>query len=188
MQYKHYYLCLCVSVHAYEPNWLCTAFKLCACTCMSMRSTWIYVNLCVPKCVSVHDCACAIPPAGTIITACAHSRQLFPRGPWLRPAWRDAAWLTVEPGSLSPPPTHTHTHTCMWNKYECINKRRVVRAIHTCCYRIQNKLCAFSRGDKGSLKYMRGPQLYNHRNKNIPPVSRSVQVILYFLKKLPGNV
>lgn len=74
--------------------------QICVCRCVLVC---VWVRMCVS------ECACAIPPAGTIITARAHSRQPSPGGPWLRPAWRDAAWLSVEPGCLPPPPTCTHT-------------------------------------------------------------------------------
>lgn len=100
MQYKPYYCdfscCKCVCAYAA----VCSVVH--KCTCKSVRFCmwgWRWERMCNP------------PPAGTIITARAHSRQLSPGGPWLRPAWRDAAWLTVEPGSALPPPSHTHTLT-----------------------------------------------------------------------------
>lgn len=75
------------------------------------RVTRVYAKECGWVRGADGECACAIPPAGTIITARAHSRQLSPGGLWLRPAWRDAAWLTVEPGS-APPSPHTHVRAC----------------------------------------------------------------------------
>lgn len=123
------WVCMCVfnghdvCYMQYKPYYC--DFSCCKCVCVFMQLyAVLYIN--------VHACArtrheymqkCAVlyvgltmrahvqsPPAGTIITARAHSRQLSPGGPWLRPAWRDAAWLTVEPGSALPPPSHIHTN------------------------------------------------------------------------------
>lgn len=112
MQYKHYCCqfscCKCAWIHAA----LCSVAR--SRTCMCARPTWVYAKECGSVCGADGECACAIPPAGTIITARAHSRQLSPGGLWLRPAWRDAAWLTVEPGSALPPPTHMYMRAPIW--------------------------------------------------------------------------
>lgn len=87
--------------------------------CMCVNRWYIQIGVCLCVCEFMCVSACVFlsahvqsPPARTIITARAHSRQPSPRGPWLRPAWRDAAWLTVEPGFMPPPPnSQTHIET-----------------------------------------------------------------------------
>lgn len=118
IQYKHYhcdfYCCKCAWLHAA----VCSVVL--SCTCMCARTARVYAKECGSVCGADWECACAFPPAGTIITARAHSRQLSPGGPWLRPAWRDAAWLTVEPGSALLPPTRTQTNIHMYVATVCM--------------------------------------------------------------------
>lgn len=52
-------------------------FRVRACA----RTARVYAKECGSVCGADWECACAFPPAGTIITARAHSRQLSPGGP-----------------------------------------------------------------------------------------------------------